>query len=355
MGRNHGGAAGESRSSALWGTGSRGGDHRSGTPRGRRGRGILVTAVAAVSLVLPFSAGADDKTPAATAATYVAPAVYQAASKDPRGTIQVIIQSAGGAKGAEHSFKDAEKAVESVEKDADEAVKVAEDAAKTEQDALADAGKAAGEARVASAKASRADKKAAASAGREAERAARRAESAAARAEQARRNAQQAAEQARRRRGAADRLGSSKLGKLRDELRLVGAVSVQMPAGWVHELARLPGLTVTLDAPVEATALSASQLWPYQNGASAYWGSALNPGPKPPAIAIVDSGIERGVVGFGVAGSRIVDRRGVHAACRRTPRARTGAGTARSSPVSLRATRRGTPVWPRGPISSTST
>jgi serine protease AprX len=308
MARTHGGASGDVRSSALWGTGNRGGDHRANALWGRRGRGVAVLTLASLSLVLPFSAGADDTNSPAAAKTYVAPAVYQAAEKDPRGKIHVIIQSSGGASAAEDSFKDAEHAVEEVEKQADEAAKDLQEASKQEQEAAEDATKASEKAADAAARAARADSKAAEHAKREAEKAARKAEMAAARAEQARQRRAQAEQQASQLRDEAGRYGSSRLGELNDKLKLVGAVSVEMPAGWVHKLERIPGLTVTLDAEVVASELSAKQLWPYQNGSTAYWGTLTNPAPKPPTIAIVDSGIERGVVGFGLAGSRVVHR-----------------------------------------------
>lgn len=261
--------------------------------RGGGRRGAVVAALGVLSLVLTLAAGAGDSVHA-QATTYIAPAVYQAAQKDPRKTIHVIIQSAGGTRAAERSFEAAESAVEAVETDADVAEQEAQRA--SEQQQKADA-----EAHHASARSRRAGRKDAAKLARDAERAARKAE-------QAKQLAAEKEQRARERAAARDRLGSSELGRLEDRLNLIGAVSVEIPAGWVFELERLPGLTVTLDAEVETTSLSAKQLWAHQNGASSYWGTTLSLGPKPPAIAIVDSGIDSGVVGFGTLGSRIVDR-----------------------------------------------
>jgi chemotaxis protein histidine kinase CheA len=298
-----GGASSDVRSSALWGTGGRDGDHRA-----RRGRGILVAAVASLSLVLPISAGADDSDDSTSTATYIAPAVYQAAARDPHARIQVIIQSAEGTDEAKEAFKDAEEAVQETVEEAEEAAKEQQKAAAEEQDAASDAATAAHESADASAKVARAARKARSAAEREAARAAREAARLAARHKAAQDRRALAEERARTRREAAARYGSPKLAKLMEKLKLVGAVSAEMPASWVYLLERERGLTVTLDSPVEATAFSAAQLWPHQAGVTPYWGSALNPGPKPPAIAIVDSGIDRGVVGFGVAGSRVVHR-----------------------------------------------
>jgi serine protease AprX len=63
---------------------------------------------------------------------------------------------------------------------------------------------------------------------------------------------------------------------------------------------------VTLDSEVEVTGYSAKQLWPFQNGAALVWPYA-GVSPKPPTIAIVDSGIDKGVGSFG-DGSRVVRR-----------------------------------------------
>ena len=303
MARTRGAAPSDVRSSALWGTGSRGGDHRP-----RRGRGLLVATIATFSLVLPITAGADDSDDRASTATYVAPAVYQAAEKDPLGKIHVIIQSSNGSEQAKDALKDAEHAVEDAVREADEATAEEQKAAAEEEKAAAEATKAANESAAASANARRAAKKAKAAAEREAARAAREAERRLARHQAAQERRARAAERRRTTREAAARYGSPELARLLDKLKLVDAVSVEMPASWVYLLEREQGLTITLDSPVKATALSAAQLWPHQAGVTAYWGSALNPGPKPPAIAIVDSGIERGVVGFGLAGSLVVHR-----------------------------------------------
>jgi serine protease AprX len=91
------------------------------------------------------------------------------------------------------------------------------------------------------------------------------------------------------------------------ELSLINAVAVEMKAKHVLRLAEHLGLTVTMDAPVKATSYSSGQLWPYTHGVSKLWGTALSPAPKAPTIAIVDSGIEKGLVSFG-DGSRIVQR-----------------------------------------------
>src|SRR3954468_15476135 len=85
------------RGSALWGTGSRGGD-RSSVLWGKGGRGILVSCVAAFALAAPMAALADsgkdsgtDKGKGAIASSFIAPSLLNATGK-----VDVIIQSSGG-------------------------------------------------------------------------------------------------------------------------------------------------------------------------------------------------------------------------------------------------------------------
>ena len=91
----------------------------------------------------------------------------------------------------------------------------------------------------------------------------------------------------------------------------------ELPARDVEKLERIPGLTVTWDAPVKksgsgllggvtstlsgTTAPSSSQLWTHETGVSKLWG-----GPQAPALAIVDSGIDTSHASF--AGGRVVAR-----------------------------------------------
>ncbi len=89
---NERGATG-TRQSALWGTGSRGGD-RSSVLWGKGGRGILISCVAALALAAPMAASADkgkqgNSGPIAT--SFIAPSLLNATGK-----VDVIIQSSRG-------------------------------------------------------------------------------------------------------------------------------------------------------------------------------------------------------------------------------------------------------------------
>ena len=82
------------------------------------------------------------------------------------------------------------------------------------------------------------------------------------------------------------------------KLGLVGAVSATIPAARLNSLAKVPGLIVTADAPMKlaggaaAAGLSNGQIGPYESGNAKLWPTPTAPGPKLPAIAIVDSGID---------------------------------------------------------------
>ena len=83
-------------------------------------------------------------------------------------------------------------------------------------------------------------------------------------------------------------------GTVSKRLSLINGVAVDLKAKWIMRLAKVPGLVVTLDAPVEtATAkLTNAQLWPYVSGNAKLWGSTWQPAPDAPTIAIVDSGLD---------------------------------------------------------------
>ena len=87
-------------------------------------------------------------------------------------------------------------------------------------------------------------------------------------------------------------------GKVSKRLSLINGVAVELKAKWIMRLAKVPGLIVTLDAPVETTAYTSaksnSQLWPYVSGNAKLWGTHSQPAPDAPTIAIVDSGLDAG-------------------------------------------------------------
>jgi serine protease AprX len=87
---------------------------------------------------------------------------------------------------------------------------------------------------------------------------------------------------------------AAKGGSLQRRLKLIGATSATIPAARLKELAKLPGLTVTSDAPMktDGTISYSTQLWPYVTGVAALWGLPWAPAPAAPTIAVIDSGIQ---------------------------------------------------------------
>src|SRR5947208_6035721 len=95
--RNGGRPGGQSRSSALWGTGNND-DSRSNALWGKGGRGLvtLMAAVLVLGIPLAASAGGKDSKPDASQQTYVSPGMLVQAEKHPNKTIHVIVTSNSG-------------------------------------------------------------------------------------------------------------------------------------------------------------------------------------------------------------------------------------------------------------------
>jgi serine protease AprX len=102
-----GGKGGEGRSNALWGSGGRGGEGRSSALWGKRGRGPLLTTIAALSLVVPMSAVADggDSRGGKSDRTYVSPGMLEGAERNPEKRIKVIITAEKGSSVAKLAFR----------------------------------------------------------------------------------------------------------------------------------------------------------------------------------------------------------------------------------------------------------
>ncbi len=90
------------------------------------------------------------------------------------------------------------------------------------------------------------------------------------------------------------RNGGADGGKVAKRLALVDGVAVELKAKWIARLAKIPGLVITADAPVQATGTVKfnTQLWPYVSGNAKLWGSESQPAPDAPTIAVVDSGLD---------------------------------------------------------------
>jgi serine protease AprX len=113
MSRDNGGTRNETRSSALWGTGNRGGDTRANALWGKGGRslGAILTVLFVTAIPLAGAGKANkQKTGAAPAATYVDPVLEAKANMTPNALVNVIIQSDEGLSGAASAFRKADDA-----------------------------------------------------------------------------------------------------------------------------------------------------------------------------------------------------------------------------------------------------
>jgi serine protease AprX len=100
--------------------------------------------------------------------------------------------------------------------------------------------------------------------------------------------------------------------KLDRRFGLISGFSGEIRAKDLEKLERVPGLVVTLDAPVKKAGLlptltasaksTSTQLWTHETGVNKLWD-----GPQAPTIAVVDSGIDKTQPSFG-DGSRVVAR-----------------------------------------------
>ena len=96
----NGGIRNETRSSALWGTGNRGGESRSSALWGKGGRGAITALAAMLVVSVPFAASAPKHGRLATKftpkETWVSPGLVKSAKQHPNQYVRVIIQSTNG-------------------------------------------------------------------------------------------------------------------------------------------------------------------------------------------------------------------------------------------------------------------
>ncbi len=92
MSRDNSGTHSETRSSALWGTGNRGGDSRANALWGKGGRGFIAILSVLFVAAIPLAGGAV-KAPKQKAPTYVDPVLLAKAHMYPDSLTRMIIQS----------------------------------------------------------------------------------------------------------------------------------------------------------------------------------------------------------------------------------------------------------------------
>ncbi len=96
--------------------------------------------------------------------------------------------------------------------------------------------------------------------------------------------------------------------RLKRNFQFVGSVAAELKAKKVLFLARRPGLTITYDAPVKLSSTTyptSKHLWPTASGVKPLWYQSPDAGQRMPAIAIVDSGIDKNRPDFDM-GARVI-------------------------------------------------
>jgi serine protease AprX len=88
--RTNSGNGGQTRSSALWGTGSRGGESRSNALWGKGGRGIVTALVAMLAISVPLAASSTSGS-GKNGTSYIAPVLKKHADANPNSRMAVII------------------------------------------------------------------------------------------------------------------------------------------------------------------------------------------------------------------------------------------------------------------------
>src|ERR1700693_982871 len=106
MSRDNGGTHSNTRSSALWGTGNRGGDSRANALWGKGGRGFAAILTVLFVTAIPLAgAGKTHKTAPNLQPSYVDPVLEARAHTTPNMLVNVIIQSVQGFQSADAAFK----------------------------------------------------------------------------------------------------------------------------------------------------------------------------------------------------------------------------------------------------------
>jgi serine protease AprX len=211
MSRDSNGMKSDVRSSALWGTGNRGGDSRANALWGKGGRGFIVCLLVLLATAVPLaSAGKRHKAPPPPP-TYIDPYLLAKAAAQPNAMVPVIIQSARSSQTATKAFDSAD-----------------------------------------------------------------------------------------------ERDGTSDRERTRNKFEFTNSIAVTLEANKIPYFKYYPGLIVTHDSKIKLSGTPTStQLWPTASGVRPLWGEHTTE--QTPAIAIVDSGIDKGHPCFG-GGSRVIHR-----------------------------------------------
>ena len=94
--------------------------------------------------------------------------------------------------------------------------------------------------------------------------------------------------------------------RVKDSYKFISSVAVTVKAKKIPVIAKRPGLTITHDSTVELSSVpSSGQLWPTASGVRSFWWDEDITTANTPAIAIVDSGIDKNRSDFDM-GARVI-------------------------------------------------
>jgi serine protease AprX len=214
MSRDNSGTHSDTRSSALWGTGNRGGDSRANALWGKGGRslGAILTVLFVTAIPLAGAgAGKSHKRQPAQAPTYIDPVLLAKADLTPNKLTKMIIQSSESDSDARNAFQDASQADNRPDREF-----------------------------------------------------------------------------------------------VKDRFKFVNSIAVTLKAKKVLVLAKQPGLTITSDAKIKLAALPTSKhVWPTAENVRPFYADNETYRAAMPAIAIVDSGIDKNRADFD-GGARVI-------------------------------------------------
>jgi serine protease AprX len=213
MSRDNGGTHSTTRSSALWGTGNRGGDSRGNALWGKGGRGLaaILTVLFVTAIPLAGAGKSNKRSVPQVAASYVDPVLLAKANTTPNALTKMIIQSTKSESDARNAFQSASR----------------ED--------------------------NRPDRE-----------------------------------------------------RVKDRFKFVDAISVDLKAKKVLELAKIPGLTITADSKIKLAAMPTSKhVWPTAENIRPFYADNEKYRATTPTIAIVDSGIDKYRADFD-GGARVI-------------------------------------------------
>jgi serine protease AprX len=276
------------RASALWGSGTRGGDSRGSALWGKGGRRAGATLISAVlaAVILSFGASADSGSGKVPSGTFVPAALLSQAQGHADDSFAVIVQGDGSTDADTLAHRIGAWAAQADKKLADAANKAAADLANAQKELTKKQAEAAAKAAKAGLTGKKGDVAAASKAAQEVASAQAKVDAANAAVAAANDSYAQAGEQIVR-------------DQVKNEFSSIDGVAVTLTGRQISQLYDHANglLSITPDAPAHVSGnvrWTSNQLWPYETGNSNNWEGDQNAtvAANMPTIAVVDSGVQ---------------------------------------------------------------